>query len=77
MKTGNVEGIAHRYAIYLDQPHVLSESGIMKFIYRLYIKYEIDYTLIIRPLNYYNSEWERHIINFAKANYDKTKKSSK
>jgi hypothetical protein len=36
-------------AIYLDQPHVKAERGIMKFIYRLKFDFENTYTLFMKP----------------------------
>jgi hypothetical protein len=58
----SIEHTTNRPALFLDQPHILAESGIMKFIYRLYITFEIDYTLFLKSYELQDKNYQRFIV---------------
>jgi hypothetical protein len=65
----------NRPALFLDQPHILAESGIMKFIYRVFLTFEVDYTLFLRSYELQDKNYQRLIVPLSQAHVDeKTKK---
>jgi hypothetical protein len=54
-------------AIILDSPHILSETGNMKFIYRTRWDFVIPYTLHIKPSSQTEASYDKFIIPYPKA----------
>lgn len=61
-------------ALYLDYPHIKDETGTMKFIYRLKIDFEIDYTLFTNPTCKSDKSYMRNIYKLPQAVYNPTTK---
>jgi hypothetical protein len=53
--------------IQLDCPHVMSETGNMKFIYRTRWDFSIDYTLHIKPSSTTNLSYNKYVVPYPKA----------
>jgi hypothetical protein len=74
-KHTSIEPRCNRPAFFLDQPHILAESGIMKFIYRVFLTFEVDYTLYLRSYELQDKNYQRLIVPLSQARAnDKTKK---
>jgi hypothetical protein len=58
-------------AIQLHKPLNASESSNMKFIYRVRLKYEADYTMYILPPATNSNSYKQDIIPLSVANFNK------
>lgn len=45
----DIQHLITRPALFIDQPHVPDENGIVKFIYRLKIDIDVSYKMFLNP----------------------------
>jgi hypothetical protein len=58
--------------IQLDSPHILSENGNMKFIYRTRWDISVPYTLHIKPSSDTEISYNKYIVPYPKARHTQT-----
>jgi hypothetical protein len=56
-------------AIFLDSPHILSESGNMKFIYRTRWDFSVPYTLHIKSSSQKETSYDKFIVPYPHAKF--------
>jgi hypothetical protein len=66
----SIEHTTNRPASFLDQPHILAESGITKFIYRVFLTFVIDYTLFLYSYELQDKNYQRLTVPLSQARKD-------